>query len=245
MNQQARGDLRIDGSGTSTGGEFDSVKINGSGRITGDLCCRLFRINGSGHVLGSLEAEDGKISGSGNIDGPVKARQFKISGSGKLRRGISGDNLTISGSATIGSDLNVQHITVDGSVKVDGNCSGETFHVNGGFDINGLLNCDEITADLYQCRSRVKDIGGSKIRINLGTASGFRLIKAILTLGSEQTILEADSIEGDEIVLENTAAKVVRGSQVTIGRGCVIDLVEYKERYDKSADARVGEARHV
>ena len=45
--------------------------------------------------------------------------------------------------------------------------------------------------------------------------------------------------------LENTSAKVVRGKQVTIGQGCVIDLVEYAESYTPSGAPQVGEARQV
>ena len=46
-------------------------------------------------------------------------------------------------------------------------------------------------------------------------------------------ILTADIIEGDLIYLENTNAKIVRGNNVTIGTGCKIELVEYKESFKK------------
>lgn len=37
-----------------------------------------------------------------------------------------------------------------------------------------------------------------------------------------------ETIEGDDIHLELTRARVVRGNNVSIGSGCDIDLVEYK-----------------
>lgn len=40
--------------------------------------------------------------------------------------------------------------------------------------------------------------------------------------------LRCSIIEGDDIYLEDTRSKIVRGNNVTIGRGCEIELVEYK-----------------
>lgn len=245
MDGQVKGDLRIDGSGTASGGLYDTIKINGSGKITGDVTCRVFRINGSGHVQGSLVADDGRINGSATIDGHVKSRQMKISGSGQIKGGISGENLIIAGSATVGENLDVQQVKIEGSVKINGNCNAETFQSDGAFEINGLLNSDEITIRLYHAKSRAKEIGGGKITVMVGPMAGFTVLKAIMTLGLNYSVLEAESIEGDEITLENTLAKVVRGNQVSIGRGCEIGLVEYKGTLQKSGDAKVGEERKI
>ncbi|MGA8943178.1 MAG: hypothetical protein WB502_10735, partial [Thermoactinomyces sp.] len=57
--------------------------------------------------------------------------------------------------------------------------------------------------------------------------------------------LSADVIEGDEIELEYTRAKVVRGKNVKIGPGCKVDLVEYQDSYDADSDAEVKEAKQV
>ena len=40
--------------------------------------------------------------------------------------------------------------------------------------------------------------------------------------------LTTELIEGDEIYLENTNAKIVRGNNITIGEGCNIGLIEYR-----------------
>ncbi|MNR67595.1 hypothetical protein D3C85_1916860 [compost metagenome] len=52
-------------------------------------------------------------------------------------------------------------------------------------------------------------------------------------------------IEGDDIYLENTRAKVVRGNQVVIGPGCEIDLVEYKVLLEKKKGANVKGSRKM
>jgi len=42
-------------------------------------------------------------------------------------------------------------------------------------------------------------------------------------------LIGGNLIEADEISLEATVAKMVRGKRVTIGPGCRIDQVEYTE----------------
>ncbi len=239
MAEQNRGELRIDGSGTSSGGTFDTIKINGSGKITGDVECSSFQINGSGHILGAVKADDGKINGSGTIDGAVKAKNLKISGSAKIKGTLSGDSLKAEGSANFGGDLNVSQIKISGSVKIGGDCTAESFESEGAFEIGGLLNSDEIVIRLYHARSKAREIGGSNIQVIAGPSAGFNIIKSILTLGAFQSELDADLIEGDVIELENTVAKVVRGDKVSIGRGCQVGLVEYRDSLHKSNDARV------
>ena len=41
--RMSKGNLNINGSGSSGGGEFDKVSINGSGKILGDLKCEIGR----------------------------------------------------------------------------------------------------------------------------------------------------------------------------------------------------------
>jgi hypothetical protein len=57
--------------------------------------------------------------------------------------------------------------------------------------------------------------------------------------------LEAQVIEGDDVHLEDTEARIVRGTRITIGCGCRIGTVEYRETYHADADAVVGEARQT
>jgi cytoskeletal protein CcmA (bactofilin family) len=240
-----KGDLKIVGTGSAPGGEYNSVKINGTGRIIGDISCVEFRINGSGNVDGNLTADDCKINGSGTVDGNIKAKQFKVSGSGQIRGTVSGDNMVISGSLTIGESLNMQKVKIEGSAKVAHDCNAENFNSDGSFEINGLLNADEVNIKLYHSKSKVREIGGERIRVTTGPSEGFNVLKTIFTLGMYNPILEAETIEGDEIYLENTTAKVVRGTNVTIGRGCSIELVEYKGVFQQTGDGKVREEKKI
>ncbi len=236
-------DLKINGSGTASGGAYNLVRINGSGRITGALDCVDFIINGSGETMDSVECGALRISGAGRIGGDLKCGEAKVNGSGSFGSAVNCAELSVTGSADIKKSVNAQRVKVNGSVKIGGDCNAEKFYSNGLFEIGGLLSADDIDIHLYWNRSRAKEIGGEKIRVSLGT-TGLGLVKALLS-SSHFPALEADVIEGNDITLENTIAKVVRGDNVTIGSGCDIGLVEYKGHYRKQSGAKVTQEKKV
>lgn len=71
---------------------------------------------------------------------------------------------------------------------------------------------------------------------------GFR-IGGLLNAGTN--VLTTEIVEGDDIHLEHTRAKVVRGNRVTLGPGCEVDLVEYKEHFHQDKSAKVMASRKV
>lgn len=244
MNTNECADLRIDGSGSSGGGTYNSVKINGSGKISGDIICSEFKINGAGEAVGNVEAGRFVINGSGHIVGNLKAEEAKISGSASLGGNVTGGTIKISGSADIKSGVDMHQIKIEGTMKAGGDCSAESFYSNGVFEIGGLLNADDIDIQLYWHKSRAREIGGGRINVRPG-AGGGSILRSLFSFGLSNPQLEADTIEGDEISLENTKAKVVRGNNITIGPGCDIGLVEYKGQYQRNGDARVGSEQKV
>ena len=236
-------DLKINGSGSASGGTYNTVRINGSGKITGDVYCSNFIINGSGDANGNVESGTVNVNGSGRISGNVKATEVKVSGSANFGSGIACDTFKVLGSADVKGSVEAQLVDIDGSMKAEGNCSAERFSSNGMFEVGGLLNAENIDIRLYWHKSRAKEIGGEKITVALGKA-GLGVIKAIFpSINFPQ--LEADVIEGDDITLENTAAKVVRGNNIVIGGGCDIGLVEYKGSYRKNMGAKVAEEKKI
>ena len=76
----------------------------------------------------------------------------------------------------------------------------------------------------------MKEIGGETIRVDRGHKFG---------LFGRFKKLTAEIIEGDDIYLECTRAKVVRGGKVVIGYGCEIELVEYRTDFERANDAKV------
>nr|WP_308742545.1 hypothetical protein [uncultured Anaerocolumna sp.] len=116
----------------------------------------------------------------------------------------------------------------------------------------GNINMEEINAEVVyihpDSRSKVKQVMGSDIRIT----ESFLMDQTFLSLpksadnkiykkeaSKSATIMELDSIEGDDIVLDHVHAKRVSGDHVVIGDHCVIDCVEYKNNIEISSKSVV------
>lgn len=66
MNEKM--DMRISGSSTMPGGEYDRVSISGSGTVQGDLRCQSLSCSGSARVQGDVDcAGEVRSSGGGSI----------------------------------------------------------------------------------------------------------------------------------------------------------------------------------
>ena len=227
MEKRSKSDLKIYGSGSSAGGKFNRVTIMGEGRINGDVDCINLKIYGEGEVNGNLKAEDTvDIKGQTEIKGDLKAKNIKIQGE-----------------IEVDGDLFVDEAKITGNIRADRDCNAEIFTLEGGFTIDGLLNADMLKINLYW-PSKAREIGGSEITIKKDGKLSFLGLKNMIQ-PSGHNELTVDIIEGDDIYLENTAAKVVRGNNITIGSGCKIELVEYKESFKQDKGAEIGTHRKI
>lgn len=232
--------LKIAGSGSTSGGEFKEVKISGSGRIDGDLECEEFKSSGSSVVKGSVQAERIKINGSSRIDGDLRGGEADLRGHTSVRGAVQVKKLNVSGAGEVDGNVAAEELHVNGSITIQGDCEAEVFQIRGGFQIGGLLNAGVIDIKLYG-GSHAKEIGGEKIRVRRERLNYLdRLFKNLF-----QKKITTDLIEGDEIELVETHAKVVRGTNVTIGKGCEIELVEYKNEFNLEKGAKVGRNQKI
>lgn len=217
--------ININGSGSVAGGTYDTVTINGSGRVNGDLVCHSMTINGSGAVHGNLKAAGSfTINGSGRVDGSI----------------TESGSVAINGSGKVGGSVHCHTFRSSGSASVDGDCEGEDVEINGGGHIGGLLNGEKVRIHLYNNNHpKIGSIGGSDIQVKHrpggnGNNPGWHIKILGIEIGSsggsgEPGYLETDTIEGDVIDLAYTRANRVSGRVVKIGAGCMIGRVEYTE----------------
>ncbi|MCX6376760.1 MAG: hypothetical protein NTU88_12130 [Armatimonadetes bacterium] len=238
MEAGGTGSIRISGSGTAGGGVYDEIAISGSGKVTGDAEARSVRVSGSAHFEGSLKADSFRGSGSFKIAGDVEAKEFKCSGAGSLGGNVKADKLATSGSVKIEESAKVVNAEISGSAKIGGDLEGEHVRSSGVINVGGLLSADTVEMALGG-NCRVREIGGERITVSSGDSrgSGFFRFVWLCSPGS----LTAETIEGDDLHLESTTAKVVRGQRVKIGPGCRIERVEYGESLQIDPDARVDE----
>lgn len=244
MEQEVRPNLKISGVGSAGGGKFHDVSINGTGSINGDIECSLFDSNGASEIRGNIKAGSAKINGAAQLKGNIAAERMDVNGTVTIKGNIDIENIKVSGSISSGGNLKASNVDVRGAVNMDGDCEAETFRVTGGFKIGGLLNADSIYAGIYgNCMA--KEIGGGKIEVKKPDNIVTQIQRFIKDIFNVRDCLVAEIIEGDDIYLETTMAKIVRGNNVTLGPGCDIGLVEYKEHIQVLEGARVKEQKMI
>lgn len=170
------------------------------------------------------------IQGVGTVHGDVDCVDCKVDGVATVHGNVCGKNVRMKGKAYVQGTLTAELIHLEGQVKVNGDCSAEKFMSTGSCKVNGLLNAGDVYLQLFgPCY--VSEIGAGTIRVEKERGrSLFRRLKK----------LSVETIEGDEIYLEHTRAKVVRGNRVVIGDGCEVDLVEYRTHLEHHSNAHVG-----
>ena len=233
--------LNITGSSIAAGGRYDRVKIVGEGIIEGDTQCRHLKCIGTLEMEGDLQAGHTGIVGTFALVGNVQSDTMKNSGTVSIVGDADIGTLTGSGTIEVKGHLHGTQINLSGHVATSADCEVDVFKLKGMFDVGGLLNAGEIDIRLFQ-DSTAKEIGGEKIRIR--KASLLHPLSFFFR-PSPHAAVTVSIIEGDDIYLEHTRAKVVRGNQVVIGPGCEIDLVEYKIHLEKKKGAIVKESRKV
>ncbi|MEK5444196.1 MULTISPECIES: polymer-forming cytoskeletal protein [unclassified Fredinandcohnia] len=236
VNIENKGNLVINGMGSSGGGTFKKVLINGKGTVHGDVDCYDFSINGTGRVVGNVKGEHGKINGSGDIEGSIDFDRFTIDGTGGIRGNVKVNKIAISGKGRIGGSLKGEEIKIRGNATIGEDCEAEEFKGEGGFKIGGLLNADVIDISIAgECSA--KEIGGQSIKVKKGI---FRFLNNLFK-SVYPVSLNTEIIEADEIEIEYTKAKMVRGKNINIGPDCEIDVVEYTGTFTQDPSAKIKE----
>ncbi len=239
-------DMKISGSSTMPGGEYGKVSISGAGKIQGSLKCDSLSCSGSGKVEGDVVTRSVSCSGAMKVEGSIDCREklsvtgsfqcngsaqvqeLKCSGGFQAQGKVSGGEFQVSGSVKAESGMHCRELRSYGACRVQGDLEGEYVQLKGLTKISGLLNAEtvEISAG---ASSEIGDIGGSTITVQREDST-FRILG--FSFGRTPSFsLSTNTIEGDRVELEYTAAKVVRGKQVIIGEGCEIDRVEYTETF--------------
>lgn len=231
-------DARVNGDGTVSAGTYGAIVLNGAGTVTGDVQCNELTVNGVGKCLGSVKADVVSVNGAGTFDGPVQAGEFKANGTADVHAGLGVGRLRVAGTCAVDGGVAAREVELRGELRVGGDLAADSFTGEGRFAINGMLNAGTINLRLHG-RNSVNEIGCE--RMVLRAPDGFT---AILSAFTDRSLV-AETIEGDDLELINTTAKVVRGGRVTLGEGCVVDLVEYTGVLTKLAGAQVREERKV
>lgn len=255
-------DMSIAGSGCIGAGEYDNIKISGSGRSEGTILCKSFHCSGAFSGNSDIECEEEvKVSGSFSNRGTIKCREFSVSGSAKNGGSLRSERIKVSGAFKVEGDcvssekasvsggfkcegnLKVAELKVSGGLKIGGDLEAENTVISGGISCGGLINAEELRVELSSSTgSRAESIGGSKIIIENYRSKG--LVEKLFGKRTSDFIV-SEYIEADEIIIEHTKAKTVTGRHIMIGEGCDIELVQYSENVEISPKAKVGRCEKI
>lgn len=239
-------ELKIAGSGSLTAGteEYDYVGISGSGKISGNLFCKEMRISGSGKIENDVCCSgDIHISGSGKIFGNVKAASVHASGAASFEKNIDCGSLSVSGAGNVGGGINADNVKISGVLKASNVSAKEEAVISGVAQITGLLNAENVTISL-QDSSTIDEIGCTNLLVKARSDKSFNLNIFGISIASgsgKKGMLKANTIEGDNIDIENTFADTVRGARVKIGKGCRIERVEYSQSLEADESSEIKE----
>jgi len=241
MEKEGRHDLHISGAGSASGGIFGNVAIEGTAKITGDIDCLDLMVDGVARIHGNIKAETGKVNGVALINGAWQSDKLIVSGYSKIAGDISVKQIRIEGSTRLNSSISAEEVEIAGHAKIKGDCEAEVFISRGVFTIGGMLNAGSIDI-LSIGRCQVRDVGGENISVRRGNPN--LLVKILTSILSSPGFI-TETIEADDISLEYSSVKVVRGGNVRIGPGCHIDLVEYRDSIECDDRANVKELRRT
>jgi cytoskeletal protein CcmA (bactofilin family) len=258
--------IKVAGSGTIAGDvKAESISIAGSCAIEGNAEAEEFHSAGSCRVDGNVKAEDLRTTGSAVVNGDVSADVFKCSGTQKIGGKLTTSYIKISGTCVVGGDVEADKFNSEGSFEIGGLLSADEISIRlggdshareiGGEKIEVLQKFGSFDQDKFKRRMEEKTKGkrwkfndfGVNIDVDLEKITDMmgQLKESLGNFGIHVSgfigagVLEAETIEGDEIHLESTKAKTVRGKNVVIGLGCEIERVEYEESLE------VNELSHV
>ena len=189
----------IDGIGSITSGEYDSVSIGGIGKIKGKVSCNKLVTDGMLKGKGKISAVNFECNGISRMFRDIKCKAVTINGILKLRR------------ANLESDL----INCDGIIVCNREISSDEIH------IDGICSVAKMYGDKIIIRNRANGIAESKIPYKI-----LPFIRAYLGRKVSLSHSIVDILECTELNAENLIAKSVKAHNITLGENCIIDRLD-------------------
>ncbi len=246
MKAGTRADLKLIGNSSAAGGNYNNAKVLGDSIVNGNLDCINFKCVGNSKINGNLKTNGARVVGSTSITGVLKSYNIRVAGNVEVNGDINSKNIVIHGGMDTKGGIKSEDIRIKGYAAIKKNCEAETFRSEGLLTIGGLLNAENVEIIIHST-CKVAEIGGETVNVRRG--HGLKLEHVFKSFFLPANFyggkLVTECIEGDDIRLEYTKAKVVRGKNVVIGDGCEIDLVEYKDEYRTHGKPDVKEKRKI
>ncbi len=214
--------LTVFADATIHGGTYNKVRVFGSADVLGDLTAQSMKVFGAAEYKGKCHIDTLKLYGACEFEEYVEVKYLNIKGACEFNDDVKVDLLKIYGAVEFNKTIfRCNEVKVYGQATVS-NLEADYIYINGHVDCSEQLNGEKIEIATHQ-GSKIKEMVGTNITVK-PNRKWFVHVKS-----NTSKEVEIDTIEGDEIYLENVVSKAVRGNKITIGPNCKIDLVEYHE----------------
>lgn len=239
-------DMKISGSGTIPAGEYENIRISGSGNLQGIVKCASLHVSGSANADKVECSGEIQVSGACNFDGDVQAKTLHISGACNFEGNLLvTDSIHLSGGVNMDGNLKCGTLDVHGGLRADGDIEAETVSVRGNIFSEGLLNAEQIDINT-KSGCALGSIGCSKLTATYTKRKWFANLINVTYNGRQiRGVMVEQSIEGDEIDIKYVICPRVSGRTVKIGEGCEIEVLQYSESCEIDPKAKVGKIEKI
>ncbi len=182
------------------------------------------------------------VVGTLTLSDNIEANFVNVVGTVVSEGNIVCDKMKIVGDITL-KQLKVREDSrVLGQLTAEG-ISAEKFEVLGGVICKSDFQCAEL--DIRGTVETASVLSAENLSIksrDLSTAKeiGGKSLKVRHKLPGNNCVLRAESIEFDSVDIECVEAKIVRGKNLTIGKSCSIEVVEYTGELTQHPTAKIG-----
>ncbi|MBM7582080.1 hypothetical protein JOD02_000937 [Caldicoprobacter guelmensis] len=189
---------KVEGIGSIQGGEYQTISIDGIGKLKGPVTARQITVNGMFKSKGKITADEMRIDGIARIFRDIKVKSVKIDGILKMRRAsLNADKIVCDGIMTSNREVCADEIYVDGICSVS-KMYGDSIVLKNNYDkIKSMRNPIPI-----RLRPFLKLYFGRDISVE----------------HSFVDVLECTNLEA-----EGLKAKVVRANNVKLKGNCIVD----------------------
>jgi hypothetical protein len=226
-------DLKLQGVQTSSGGTYDSVKIDGICTVNGDLDGQRIDVDGVTTFNGNLSGGVFDCDGTTTVNGNLALEGMTCDGVVSVNGTVALGHMECGGVLTISETLRAQTIGINGVVTVRGSrVEADKVVCRGALNVDGELNAEIVDADGF---IKAREIVGERVVIQSHTNGFVTLLRWF-----KPDAGSFDFIEATEVDLRKVRAKVVHGHTVTLGKNCNIETVDCSGTLHIDPSAKVG-----
>jgi len=188
----------IEGIGSVYGGEYDTILVEGMGKLKGDVTAKKVIVEGIFKGKGRITTDEMRIEGVARVFRDIRAKNVKIEGMLKLRR----------------ASLNADKVICEGIMVANREVCADDIY------IDGVCSVSNMYGDNVVLKSNVDRIKGSRNFLPVKLKPFFKLYFG-RNVSLDHFLI--DVLECTNLEAERVKAKVIRANSVKLKDHCMVD----------------------